>query len=374
MVGGRAVTGDGPGDLRREPDDEWRGPERGGDRGAVAGRVRASGGFGAAVSLLQARCEDGQPELHQAVREGEAVRDLPADRGGGAIEAGDSIEVVERPAHGVTIGEFAEAYLGDRDGLERILAAEQLLRLGGVPGSSKRRRAGAWPPCQAVIALVSEMASATPAPRADESDAARPGPGDPGALCPARRRRSDRRRSGAYARKWTAKTPAQTKKKTLWKKTSWSDLWPRATSRMPVTKMPIVVMDEHGCEQAERKKRRPLLPVGGGIQVVTGEAVAGAGELEEDRRYQDEADEHVDGQQPAHLQQRDPSAASSRVRTTAIEIVRFVALGAAQPLLQLESAAAVLWQRADSTDPMVARGAQARLETGQRLLPLAGGG
>ena len=44
----------------------------------------------------------------------------------GELGAGDAIEVVGQPGHGVTIGEFAEAYLGDRDGLERILEAEQL--------------------------------------------------------------------------------------------------------------------------------------------------------------------------------------------------------------------------------------------------------
>ena len=46
--------------------------------------------------------------------------------GEGEIGAGDSIEMSDRPGHGVTIGEFAEAYLGDRDGLKRILEAEQL--------------------------------------------------------------------------------------------------------------------------------------------------------------------------------------------------------------------------------------------------------
>jgi MOSC domain-containing protein YiiM len=44
----------------------------------------------------------------------------------GEIGAGDQIEVIERPEHGVTIGEFAEAYLGDRDGLERVLTADRL--------------------------------------------------------------------------------------------------------------------------------------------------------------------------------------------------------------------------------------------------------
>jgi MOSC domain-containing protein YiiM len=46
--------------------------------------------------------------------------------GEGEIGAGDRIEPLSRPSHEVTIGEFAEAYLGDRDGLGRLLEAEQL--------------------------------------------------------------------------------------------------------------------------------------------------------------------------------------------------------------------------------------------------------
>jgi len=44
----------------------------------------------------------------------------------GELGAGDAIEVIERPEHEVTIGRFAEAYLGDRDGLEELLVAERL--------------------------------------------------------------------------------------------------------------------------------------------------------------------------------------------------------------------------------------------------------
>jgi len=44
----------------------------------------------------------------------------------GEIGAGDEIDVTARPEHGVTIGAFNEAYLGDRDGLREILAADQL--------------------------------------------------------------------------------------------------------------------------------------------------------------------------------------------------------------------------------------------------------
>src|SRR5262245_28528943 len=44
----------------------------------------------------------------------------------GDIGAGGSIEVVRSPDHGVTIGLFAEAYLGDRDRLGELLVADQL--------------------------------------------------------------------------------------------------------------------------------------------------------------------------------------------------------------------------------------------------------
>src|SRR5581483_11189197 len=44
----------------------------------------------------------------------------------GEIGAGDSVEVVDRPGHGVTIGLFVEAYLGDRGRLVELLAADAL--------------------------------------------------------------------------------------------------------------------------------------------------------------------------------------------------------------------------------------------------------
>jgi MOSC domain-containing protein YiiM len=46
--------------------------------------------------------------------------------GEGEVGAGDEIELLSRPEHGLTIGEFAEAYLGNRNGLEAVLRAEQL--------------------------------------------------------------------------------------------------------------------------------------------------------------------------------------------------------------------------------------------------------
>jgi MOSC domain-containing protein YiiM len=44
----------------------------------------------------------------------------------GDVGAGDRIEVVDRPGHGVTIGLFAEAYLRDRARLVELLAADAL--------------------------------------------------------------------------------------------------------------------------------------------------------------------------------------------------------------------------------------------------------
>jgi MOSC domain-containing protein YiiM len=44
----------------------------------------------------------------------------------GDVGAGDRIEVIERPDHGVTIGLFAEAYLGDHGLAGRLLEAPQV--------------------------------------------------------------------------------------------------------------------------------------------------------------------------------------------------------------------------------------------------------
>jgi MOSC domain-containing protein YiiM len=44
----------------------------------------------------------------------------------GDLGAGDDIEVIDRPGHGVTIGLFTEAYLGDRSRLIELLAADAL--------------------------------------------------------------------------------------------------------------------------------------------------------------------------------------------------------------------------------------------------------
>jgi MOSC domain-containing protein YiiM len=44
----------------------------------------------------------------------------------GELEAGDRIAVIARPDHGVTIGLFAEIYLGDRSRAEDLLAADRI--------------------------------------------------------------------------------------------------------------------------------------------------------------------------------------------------------------------------------------------------------
>jgi MOSC domain-containing protein YiiM len=44
----------------------------------------------------------------------------------GEVGAGDRIEVEERPRHGVTIGQFNDAYLGDREELVGLLAADEI--------------------------------------------------------------------------------------------------------------------------------------------------------------------------------------------------------------------------------------------------------
>jgi MOSC domain-containing protein YiiM len=44
----------------------------------------------------------------------------------GELGAGDAIDVVDVPDHAITIGRFAQAYLGHRDDLGDLLAADQL--------------------------------------------------------------------------------------------------------------------------------------------------------------------------------------------------------------------------------------------------------
>ena len=60
-------------------------------------------GLRAARAVQQAGREDGGPALRQALRQGPAARRLPAGDRAGEIGAGDAIEVVEQPGHGVTI-------------------------------------------------------------------------------------------------------------------------------------------------------------------------------------------------------------------------------------------------------------------------------
>jgi MOSC domain-containing protein YiiM len=61
-------------------------------------------------------------QFGQARRTGTYLRIIE----GGELGAGDEIEVESRPDHGVTIGLFADAYLGDRDRLDEVLAADQI--------------------------------------------------------------------------------------------------------------------------------------------------------------------------------------------------------------------------------------------------------
>jgi len=44
----------------------------------------------------------------------------------GELGPGDVIEIVSTPDHGITIGQFNDAYLGDRDALQDLLRAEEL--------------------------------------------------------------------------------------------------------------------------------------------------------------------------------------------------------------------------------------------------------
>jgi MOSC domain-containing protein YiiM len=93
---------------------------------ALAGGHRPARSVRAALSLLQARYPHGDPKFLKrfaaARRPGTYLRIVEQ----GELGVGDEIHVVERPRHRVTIGLFAEAYLGDRSRLVDLLAADAL--------------------------------------------------------------------------------------------------------------------------------------------------------------------------------------------------------------------------------------------------------
>ena len=71
-----------------------------------------------------------------ARRPGTYLRVVGGGDGGGCSR----IEVIDRPGHGITIGLFAEAYLGDRGRLVELLAADGCRRCGARGSTSGRRR------------------------------------------------------------------------------------------------------------------------------------------------------------------------------------------------------------------------------------------
>ena len=80
---------------------------------------------------------------------------------------------------------------------------------------------------------------------------------------------------------------------------------PRASIAIPVAKIPTVEATSTGRDdEPHQRVRRPLDDVRAPALVVAGEPVAGAAELERDRRDEQHPDEHVHGEQRAQEQDR----------------------------------------------------------------------
>ncbi len=123
--------------VRREPDDRGRRRQRRGDRRALADRRRRARGLPAAAAVRQARrSRSATCKMVKRFAEAQPARRLPADRHARAsCGAGDEIEVVARPEHGVTIRQVSDAILLD-DALlgpasRRARAADGPRRLDG---------------------------------------------------------------------------------------------------------------------------------------------------------------------------------------------------------------------------------------------------
>ena len=85
---------------------------------------------------------------------------------------------------------------------------------------------------------------------------------------------------------------------------AWSERWPSSSSQTPVAKIIAVLATRIGASTRSSQQRRALRAVDRRAGVVAREPVAGAGELEQDGRDQGEPDEHVRGEQAAHVDDR----------------------------------------------------------------------
>jgi MOSC domain-containing protein YiiM len=79
-----------------------------------------------------------EPADGQAVRPGRPPGRVPADLREGDVGAGDPVEVLDRPGHGITIAFVARAIFGDRELRTRALTAP---RLAGSAVALLRERA-----------------------------------------------------------------------------------------------------------------------------------------------------------------------------------------------------------------------------------------
>ena len=117
--------------VRREPDGRRSRSRPRAGRRAVGGRICLAGGFAAPPSLLQARHPHGRPAIPETLSgrgsHGAYLRIIRE----GDVGAGDAIDIVARPEHGVTLADMVAA-LHDRS------KADALARVPGLPAFWRR--------------------------------------------------------------------------------------------------------------------------------------------------------------------------------------------------------------------------------------------
>ena len=125
MVGRRARPRAGPRDLRGQPDGPRARRQRGRGRRALAGRraCSRSPGPGPLFKLgIRLGSQRFPRRFAAAGRPGAYLRILAE----GEVAAGDPVEVVHRPGHGLTVAEVSRIYHDDHAGAARLLQAPEL--------------------------------------------------------------------------------------------------------------------------------------------------------------------------------------------------------------------------------------------------------
>src|SRR5436189_171643 len=94
-------------------------------------------------------------------------------------------------------------------------------------------------------------------------------------------------------------------KLTLWISSSVPSLCPAASRSTPVASTAMVVTVSTGAMTRNGSRGRPLRPVGVRARVVADEPIAGARQLQQHRRNERHADEHVHDSEAIHMDDGD---------------------------------------------------------------------